>query len=132
MTNSEIESIFLQIEGLSSSEIQNRVNQELSKSPSADGELGSLFGNAVFTSFSLGKTNKTEYNKKNLEDVCKKSWELNRTKIHSIILNNPKTSKSIMDIVMLLAPAIAQQYTGFSGMAIVGTLTILCKQNLGL
>ena len=29
---------------------------------------------------------------------------------------------------MLLAPAIAQQYTGFSGMAIVGTITYLCKQ----
>ena len=31
---------------------------------------------------------------------------------------------------MLLAPAIAQQYIGIPGLAIVGSITILCKQGI--
>lgn len=126
MTEKEIESLYKQIEGLSSSEIQQRVDKELAHQTSSNHILGSLIGIGLIV------PNTPKVKASELERACKKSWIYNLSKIRDIINHNPKTSKSIMDIVVLLAPAIAQQYTGISGMAIVGALTIFCKQNLGL
>lgn len=141
MTEYEIKSIYEQIEGLNSSEIQNRVDLEFTSSDAGSFNVGALMGAAVCGAVGggfLGGFFKGDYDdkamqaKKKLEYACRKLLEQNRHQVLTIIQNNPKTSKGIMDIVLLLAPAIAQQYGGFSGMAIVGTLTIACKQCLGL
>ena len=140
MTESEIKSLYYQIEGLSTSEIQSRVDQEFSDSvdyvaedivgAAATGILG--YAAAAVSLVSRIFNRRRNVSPEELKAACNKSWNLNITQIRTIIDNNPKTSRCIMDIVILLAPAIAQQYTGMSGMAIVGTLTIICKQNLGL
>lgn len=142
MTESEIKSLYKQIEGFNTSEIQKIVDKEFVDIDSVDWDNfhGALPGNYTMTlpgkfvrrliAFFIKRSNKRKVSE--LENACRKSWNLNITQIQTIINNNPKTSRCIMDIVILLAPAIAQQYSGMSGMAIVGTLTIICKQNLGL
>lgn len=122
MTEEEIKALYSKIEGLDTNDIKALVNAEI---PSIGGVaqiggIGCIAGTALMGGMST------------LEKACKKAWEQNKKHIQSIIQNNPKSSKTIMDVICLLAPTIAQQYTGFSGMAIVGTLTIMCKQNLGL
>lgn len=149
MTKREIISLYSQIEGLTTSEIKTRVALELSDNGGfvaggAKDYLKSAIGATSFNQanalsvFPLGIVaraickRKPKVSPTELKDACNKSWDLNLTQIRTIINNNPKTSRCIMDIVVLLAPAIAQQFSGMSGMAIVGTLTIICKQNLGL
>lgn len=137
MTEYEIKSIYKKIEELSFPEIQNLIDREFSSSYASGTAIGagfgSLIGASVFNTISKwDETNKPTQIQLELEKSCRNSWDLNINQIRNLIQNNPKTSKGIMDIVLLLAPAIAQQYTGISGMAIVGTLTIICKQNLGL
>lgn len=131
MTEKEIKSLYNQIEELSTSEIQHYVDNELvtPSNGSLTPNLG-LLGAGAMCGF--GILNKTQSSASELKHACEKAWNHNISRIRNIINNNPKTSKTIMDILLLLAPAIAQQHTGISGMAIVGTLTILCKQNLGL
>lgn len=124
MTEEEIKTLYSKIERLDIDEIKAIIDAE---SQILSGEIGfNIFGALLGNLFSAGSV----YS--NLEKACKKTWDQNNNRIQSIIQNNPKSSKAIMDIVCLLAPTIAQQYTGFSGMAIVGTLTIMCKHNLGL
>ena len=124
MTEEEIKTLYSKIERLDIDEIKAIIDAE---SQILSGEIGFNFIGALLGNlFSAGSV----YS--NLEKACKKTWDQNNNRIQSIIQNNPKSSKAIMDIVCLLAPTIAQQYTGFSGMAIVGTLTIMCKHNLGL
>lgn len=140
MTEYEIKSIYNQIERLSSSEIQNRIDREFSSSYVGGAAVGAGFGGLIGSAIggfwgaisNWDDNDKSTQKQKELERACRKSWDLNINQIRTIIQKNPKTSKGIMDIVLLLAPAIAQQYTGISGMAIVGTITIICKQNLGL
>lgn len=121
MTKEEIKVLYGKIEGLDTNDIKALVNAE---TPSIGGVAQIGTGCIAGTALMVGMST--------LEKACKKAWEQNKKHIQSIIQNNPKSSKTIMDVICLLAPTIAQQYTGFSGMAIVGTLTIMCKQNLGL
>lgn len=145
MTEEEAKIYFQKIEHTETDYLKQIVLMECSDTPFFDtpchrGRLPSvedLNGSLInrFYSFLLGRKTKKQVAEEKaelIETVCNNAWEENINKIHSIIASNPKTSKCIMDIICLLAPAIAQQYTGFSGMAIVGTLTIMCKQNLGL
>lgn len=155
MTEIEIKSLYKQIEGFNISEIQKIVDQEFVKIDSVkynsypakynsypalpDNSSMTLPGKFKFMrrikALFVRRSNKRDKREKRdvseLQKACQKSWNLNIAQIMTIINNNPKTSRCIMDIVILLAPAIAQQYSGMSGMAIVGTLTIICKQNLG-
>lgn len=130
MTESEIKSLYSQIEGLSTEEIQYRINKELSTTEALAG--ATAWGGIINIIIRLCTPSKPKVHSAELEAACKNSWNLNASKILTIINNNPKTSKCVMDIILLLAPTIAQQFAGISGMAIVGTLVIVCKQKLGL
>lgn len=65
-----------------------------------------------------------------LEEVCKESIKENSFSIKQILKKHPNYTNCIIDIITLLAPAIAQQYIGIPGIAIVGTITVICKQGI--
>lgn len=62
-----------------------------------------------------------------LLSICVDSFILHKEEIRRILNKCPTGTSYIIEIVQLLAPAIAQEYSGFSGMAIVGTIIYLCK-----
>lgn len=129
MTEEDIKALYRQIEGLETDEIKTLVDNQLSNHLSVRAAAVNSIGSETA---SIIKFLWKKITMPSLDNICKTAWDSNIDKIHTIITNNPKSSKTIMDILCLLAPTIAQQYTGFSGMAIVGSLTILCKHNLGL
>jgi len=123
MTNSEIKKYVSQLEGLSTHEIEQIVSGELALA-AGSGWLGIAIGAGAF----CGNLNKWTPDK--VMDVCKKSIANASQSIRQILQNNPKTTNYSLEIIQLVAPAIAQQYGGISSMAIVGTLSILCKQGI--
>lgn len=124
MTEREIKDLYRQIEGLNTDEIKATIERAICSNTCSRLDFSARRGFQDEAS--------TEESIFTLETACMKAWDKKINLIQSYINKNPKSSKAIMDIVCLLAPTIAQQYTGFSGMAIVGTLTIMCKHNLGL
>lgn len=65
-----------------------------------------------------------------LFEICKKYAKEFSTEIKAILKNNPKSTNYALNVIQLLAPAIAQQYSGIPAMAIVGSITLLCRQGL--
>ena len=63
-------------------------------------------------------------------EICKKYAKKYSSEIKIILQDNPQTTNYILNIIQLLAPAIAQQYSGIPAMAIVGSITILCRQGI--
>ena len=69
---------------------------------------------------------------KSLKDICVDCANTveNKNKIKLILQNNHQSTNFVIGIIQLLAPAIAQQYSGIPAMAIVGAITLLCRQGL--
>lgn len=122
MDKSEIATLYQQIEDLSPNQINELIERDtphvLFSKARCISVGASLFGEAI------------RKPKEHVKSACEKEIRKNRSTIKDIIRKHPKSKDYIFEIIMLLAPAIAQQYTGFSGMAIVGTLTIICKQGI--
>ena len=140
MTQSEALEYYKRIEDFNTQEIRNLVEKELRPSLNqavagaamdmigriAGALLGAPFG-AVEGSAS-GHT--LTHTPEEVEDICKDSIKNNSSTIKQILQKHPHYTNYVIDIIMLLAPAIAQQYIGISGLAIVGSITILCKQGI--
>ena len=65
-----------------------------------------------------------------LIEICKDYVNEFSNDIKAILKNNPKITNYALNVIQLLAPAIAQQYSGIPAMAIVGSITLLCRQGL--
>lgn len=65
-----------------------------------------------------------------LIEICKEYVNKFSNDIKAILKNNPKTTNYALNVIQLLVPAIAQQYSGIPAMAIVGSITLLCRQGI--
>lgn len=65
-----------------------------------------------------------------LIEICKDYVNEFSNDIKAILKNNPKTTNYALNVIQLLFPAIAQQYSGIPAMAIVGSITLLCRQGI--
>lgn len=140
MTQSEALEYYKQIEFFDSKEIRKLIKKELQPSLSQitrDAALGILcritvgfFGGAV-GALPGGPINvRSTPSLEDVESICKDSIKNNSSSIKQILQKHPNYTNYVIDIIMLLAPAIAQQYIGIPGIAIVGSITILCKQGI--
>ncbi len=62
--------------------------------------------------------------------ICDRYTDRYKSEILSVIQNNPKSSTYILDIALILAPALANHYRGFSAMAIVSAIILYCRNGL--
>ena len=132
MTKDEILKYYKQIENSHPDQIRDIVVKELQPN-NRIGFLEHFVGACVDAhelkasideeSCSIGK-------QEDLENICKESIKKNKFRIKEILQNNPNYTNYVIDVIMLLAPAIAQEYFGISAMAIVGSITIICKQGI--
>ncbi len=65
-----------------------------------------------------------------LPEICKEYALRYSDEIKIILQNNPQKTNFVISIIQLLAPVIAQEYSGIPAMAIVGAITILCRQGI--
>ncbi len=121
MTSSEIIQLYSQIDGMTSSEIKNVISDELSHVSYAG------FGKHAFAARDVFSR---KWTSEEVMDVCKTYVMKSSSSIKEILRKNPKVTNYALDVIQLVAPAIAQQYGGLSSMAIVGSLSILCKQGI--
>ena len=140
MTQSEALEYYKRIEDFNTQEIRNLVEKELRPSLNqtvagaamdmigriADALLGAPI--AALAESASGHT--LTHTPEEVEDICKNSIKNNSSTIKQILQKHPHYTNYVIDIIMLLAPAIAQQYIGIPGLAIVGSITILCKQGI--
>lgn len=135
MDNNEITLLYRQIEGLTDEQLEVQLEKEgvnFQTDTSGDFTMigGSIFG-GLFGGIFSGLSNMFfRSEEKDLPHYCISCARKYRKDIKVILKNNPNNTNYIIEIVHLLAPAIAQQYLGFSGMAIVGTITLLCRQGI--
>lgn len=140
MTQSEALEYYKQIEFFDSKEIRKLIKKELQPSLSQitrDVALGILcritggFFGGVVGAAPVGPINvRSTPSLEDVESICKDSIKNNSSSIKQILQKHPNYTNYVIDIIMLLAPAIAQQYIGIPGIAIVGSITILCKQGI--
>ena len=140
MTQSEALEYYKRIENFNTQEIRNLVEKELRPSlnqvvaGAAMDMIGSIAGAflgapiAAIAGSDSGHT--LTHTPEEVEDICKDSIKNNSSTIKQILQKHPNYTNYVIDIIMLLAPAIAQQYIGIPGIAIVGSITILCKQGI--
>ena len=62
--------------------------------------------------------------------ACIKYAKLFKDQIISIIKRKQKTTETILDIIQILAPAIAQELSGIPVMAIVAAITVMCRRGV--
>ena len=89
--------------------------------------LGGLAG-ATIPTFSELKTKMGQA--KAVLEICKAYITKYSSEIKLTLQNNPQKTNYVLNIIQLLAPAIAQQYSGIPAMAIVGAITLLCRQGI--
>ncbi len=65
-----------------------------------------------------------------LIEICKDYASTYKSEIKTILKKNPQTTRYILNIIQLLVPAIAQQYSGIPALAIVGSVILLCRQGI--
>ncbi len=140
MTQSEALEYYKQIEFFDSKEIRKLIKKELQPSlnqiarDAALGILcriaGGLFGGPVGAAAGGPINVRSTPSPEDVESICKDSIKNNSSSIKQILQKHPNYTNYVIDIIMLLAPAIAQQYIGIPGIAIVGSITILCKQGI--
>jgi len=53
-----------------------------------------------------------------------------KKEIITILHNNPKSSSYVLDIIQIVAPAMAQEYSGVPLMIIVAAIIIICKNGI--
>jgi hypothetical protein len=125
MTREEVEYLHNQLEGLNTDQIQLIVTNELG--------IVRIKPRSPFVHY---WNDEPDYNiselktPEELETICKDTIKKNSSTIKEILQKHPNYTNYVIDIIMLLAPAIAQQYLGISAMAIVGSITIICKQGI--
>lgn len=118
LTSQELAELYAQIESKSDEEIESLINKQSEK---LDGLLsvGGWF-RSVFKNQSANS----------IIEICKESVKEFSADIKEILKNNPKTTNYALNVIQLLVPAIAQQYSGIPAMAIVGSITLLCRQGI--
>ena len=118
LTSQELAELYAQIESKSDEEIESLINKQSEK---LDGLLivGGWF-RSVFKNQSANL----------IIEICKEYVNDFSNDIKAILKNNPKTTNYALNVIQLLVPAIAQQYSGIPAMAIVGSITLLCRQGI--
>jgi hypothetical protein len=78
----------------------------------------------------LGKEETVTERKKSITTICISVAKQFRNEIWDIAKYKNKTTEYFIDIIQVIAPAIAQQYSGIPAMAIVAALTIMCRKGI--
>lgn len=149
LTSQELAELYAQIESKSDEEIESLINKQseaiitgLEDAVLKGGVLGagaiaecikidigvSKIGNWLKKVF-CGGADKNQPTIPLIE-ICKDYVNEFSNDIKAILKNNPKTTNYALNVIQLLVPAIAQQYSGIPAMAIVGSITLLCRQGL--
>lgn len=63
-------------------------------------------------------------------NLCREYIGLYQNKVLQILQSKQRISKSILDIIQIIAPAMAQHFSGLPAMAIVAALTVVLKNQL--
>lgn len=141
MTRDEATNIYAEIGDLSTNEINSIIARELRRnnvlrsvigtaaaiSGGIVGNIGGVAGAALNVPSPESNIVKSQ---EELEVICKEAITKNKKSIKEILKSHPKSTNYVIDIIMLMVPAITQQYLGISAMAIVGSIVILCRQGL--
>ena len=149
LTSQELAELYAQIESKSDEEIESLINNEseaiitgLEDAVLKGGVLGAGLGLEAGLGAGLGAKIGNWLKKvfgdgadKNqptipLIEICKDYVNEFSNDIKAILKNNPKTTNYALNVIQLLVPAIAQQYSGIPAMAIVGSITLLCRQGI--
>lgn len=123
LTSQELAELYAQIENKSDKEITNLINDESEKLD------GFLIGGGWLKRVFGGGADKNQAATPLIE-ICKKCAIEFSADLKAILKNNPKSTNYALNVIQLLAPAIAQQYSGIPAMAIVGSITLLCRQGI--
>lgn len=133
LTSQELAELYAQIESKSDEEIQRLINDrllELDRFNAMENVSGAVCIGEWLSG--LGRLLGFDKNQPttSLIEICKKYAKEFSADIKEILKNNPKTTNYALNVIQLLVPAIAQQYSGIPAMAIVGSITLLCRQGL--
>ncbi len=131
LTSQELAELYAQIENKSDKEIEVNINLEIFRSKSTRGServpMAKYIPSIIEDSPISGQLSLPS---RKLFEICKKYAAKNSAKIKAILKNNPKSTNYALNVIQLLVPAIAQQYSGIPAMAIVGSITLLCRQGI--
>ncbi len=133
LTSQELAELYAQIENKSDKEIKHLIDvgdSETNKTLAANlggGALAAGSGGGIWGHLAIANGLPPS---STLFEICKKYAKEFSTEIKAILKNNPKSTNYALNVIQLLAPAIAQQYSGIPAMAIVGSITLLCRQGL--
>lgn len=134
LTSQELAELYAQIENKSDEEIEHLINKRLlseghfAKGWNAVSKANSKYGILFRILFGSGDDKNQAAN--SIIEICKESVKEFSADIKEILKNNPKTTNYALNVIQLLVPAIAQQYSGIPAKAIVGSITLLCRQGL--
>ena len=132
LTSQELAELYAQIENKSDKEIQHLIDvgdSEINKTLAAlgGGALAAGSGGGIWGHLAIANGLPPS---STLFEICKKYAKEFSADIKEILKNNPKTTNYALNVIQLLVPAIAQQYSGIPAMAIVGSITLLCRQGI--
>ena len=132
LTSQELASLYSQIENKSDEEITHLIDvgdSENNKTLAAlgGGALAAGSGAAILGHLAIANGLPPS---STLFEICKKYAKDFSSEIKVILKNYPKATNYALNVIQLLAPAIAQQYSGIPAMAIVGSITLLCRQGI--
>lgn len=138
LTAKNISVLYSQIENKSNDEIEHIIRNNIKETslkdiliPTIGSVLGPVFGGFAGAAFPTNSDPITKKGKANaLLEVCKEYITKYSSEIKRSLQNNPQKTNFVLDIIVLIAPAIAQQYSGIPAMAIVGSITLLCRQGI--
>ena len=65
-----------------------------------------------------------------LSDICCEYVKHFSTEISNIPINHPNYTSFTLDVIQIVAPAIAQQYSGLPLMSVVAALTVMCRRGI--
>ena len=144
LTSQELSKLYSQIENKSNKEIKALINDESEtffsglegaalKGLIAGAGAGTSAGAIIDFGWFKRKSDRGAGKKQSansLIEICKEYAKEFSTEIKAILKNNPKSTNYALNVIQLLAPAIAQQYSGIPALAIVGSITLLCRPGL--
>lgn len=144
LTSQELAELYAQIENKSDEEIESIINNE--SETIITGLENAVLKGGVFRArlgVGLGAFGIVDWLRRVLSggadknqpvipliEICKEYVNKFSNDIKAILKNNPKTTNYALNVIQLLVPAIAQQYSGIPAMAIVGSITLLCRQGI--
>ena len=134
LSNRQIAILYQQIENLDNESIIKMIDEMHLPSFNNSSEKSEIDESIAYgINLPKGKLTSPKLDTKNsLPEICSSYIRKFKVEIWQKVLGKEKLSEFILEVIQIVAPAVAQEYKGVPAMAIVAIITIMCRKGITL